>query len=686
MQDPNDQLDKDPEADPYNLDYIIPDGLRSNVSLQEYSDSNHDMFNFDTTSTISDHKIVSELQESLYSSFKSNRLSEVFTNQQFSKLTTSKQVEILRELIPTFKSSWSLFPVFFWPKSPEFSITYQLYFQVYRLAILKCFIFLGLALILWFIQGFVGQNTDEFFWVSFGTPFLGFGLVKLFEMKTERIILNDANKEEQGWTQNRFALMFENLDVKGSKQQFKAFLEMILMEKRIDGKIIDIMFLQDCRDYGRVREKYFNVENSWRIQQKLSDSLLGVHNDYQKKKALYEKFALYRGKAIVIFETIAMQREVYNHFQYSWFKSFTFSCCCCCCCCINTKLYKFIQKFPTVSKLPEPEDMAYENLHHSKKWIYSVELIVYSIGLAMVGGGIVAIIILKVNSLNDQPIPHILTSGLCVTINACLNFFGDLLFANMIRKKKSSLDYERLTFFKRLNFLNFNVYFCVLMVISGQIELFIEDILITSCLLIFSIPIVKVITVTAKGLIRRFKLNRLRSQKEILTKYTKEEICQIISKQHFDFPSSVGDLSTYMFICSGFYFVAQVPLVLLAMASLILNIIVDKWLILNYTAPVQIMSPNQGLNYFSLLKWDIRVALLPLGFAFFLFGMNNNSTQAVYVFMFIFFGISMVLPLSVNLQEKWKSDWADSRKFVKYGEVAGKFKDTFQKRYPIDVY
>jgi hypothetical protein len=395
----------------------------------------------------------------------------------------------------------------------------------------------------------------------------------------------------------------------------------------------------------------------------------------------------------VIFETMQAKKLIYEHFQIAVYKRLFYQLCCClwCCCKKKWKRYKLKKTIPTVYYAPEPGDLIFENIHvpmFKRVWR---EILVYSVGVILVASGIVTIILLRIAygfEYNDPSIfKKYIFSGICAGISLIIFFVADILIGKIIRNQRSSLAYESMMLYIRLNFLNFNLFLCVLMNLATEshLEFFVDQLLFTMGILILTIPFVKVIKAVAAEVLRKRKFRRLMNRPDIVSRSTQKQIVDQISKPVFNFESNIDDLSCYVFITTGFYFIGILPLVLLGLLGVAISFIIDKWVIVKYTSPVRTKTQSQGLNFFRVLQWDIRIQLLSLA-SLAPFSTITGFPTGLTVILYSIFGIAMILPLGDSLQRKWLQKWAEGKENVRYQDVSHLFPNTYQGEYPLEVY
>jgi len=309
-----------------------------------------------------------------------------------------KDTEIRGNLTNTLKNL-SIFPVFKDHEIAKLSINYFLYLEFYHVAIRmfqKVFIlcFVSFA-IYWGVYAFASAEVVQDAKVCL-TLFNGLFAVFLLQRarnKEEARILNEEMLYNLQWSEDMFSVLVEGLPLDVTRDEVKFFFKSVLDNDEQVCRIVNIMFLHDYKNYVPMKKKLAEALKTKTDLETKGGEHAKLKKINQEIKILEEKISKYtqeisqnqhfKGKVIVIFETVWTQHEILKFFKYGWSKSLVIFC-------FRGWFKKHYLRHHRihVSQVAEPRDLLFENLHFSSFERLIRMIITYSISFVILGTAI----------------------------------------------------------------------------------------------------------------------------------------------------------------------------------------------------------------------------------------------------------------------------------------------------------
>jgi len=293
-------------------------------------------------------------------------------------------------------------------------MAYYFYFEVYKIMIVICFVLLFVAtlqdVLLQNIIGvyFFGTSSDPANYMNtiflLGNYLVNAIIIRVLRRTSENKIINDKTIYMNDWTEDKFSLLLDSIPSDVTKDELRLFLEVILTWNGEWSKIKDIIYLQDCEEYVKKKRELkmisqklaeispnLDIQFSYTSQQ---EDLLTKKEEAEKRGLELEKeakeYKLFKGKAIVIFETIAGRSIIEECLPTSSFSAMVSSM-------MWWRRRKMALKGSTIKahRISEPKDVYYENLHLPESLIMSRNIITVLLSALVVLVGMIVLFLLS---------------------------------------------------------------------------------------------------------------------------------------------------------------------------------------------------------------------------------------------------------------------------------------------------
>ena len=272
--------------------------------------------------------------------------------------------------------SQKLFPVFQNTELAKLSVNYFLYFEFYHIAIRML---AGVYLVSWIAFGIDqllapiliqdGYLTEQQFFL-FLIFFAGICAVIMRHLEIRRLLKSPVLEECQ-WTEDLFSLIVKHLPIGTTTDEINNYFNTMLDQLETPGRVKYIVILQDYKRYAQLKRKIvtlnrklddLNLDKSSKDETK--KRLAQERVDSEKQLELLEQELIvnqhFKGKAIVVFDSIQAKEAILRHFNSNIFKRLAVFCCR-----QRYRSYYLKKNKIVVRAAPEPENVIFENLHYS---------------------------------------------------------------------------------------------------------------------------------------------------------------------------------------------------------------------------------------------------------------------------------------------------------------------------------
>ena len=177
-----------------------------------------------------------------------------------------------------------------------------------------------------------------------------------------------------------FSVLVEKIPLDSSPEQLRYFFNQILIKENVQGRVKDIIFLQDYYQYKDVQNKLEEVNKKLTHQGLSRDkervlffNKLLLEDQFKELQRQISKQRLFKGKAIVIFDTIQAKVFIYKLFAWKLWKAVAYRY-------FGLVLNKcyFKGKLLSVKEAKEPQDLILQNIYYPTIKKFIREVIVYS--------------------------------------------------------------------------------------------------------------------------------------------------------------------------------------------------------------------------------------------------------------------------------------------------------------------
>ena len=271
----------------------------------------------------------------------------------------------------------SLFPIFGDMKLAKISVNYFLYLEFFH-GIIRTFGYIFLFFVLtfplpWLIPKFLPEEYSTSIRVQLEVFFAMIGLImlKFLTRKELQRLAEEKVLYESQWSEDMFSVLVEGLPLDVTKEEISLHFKSLLSQDYHSARLVDVIYLHDYKRYFPIKKKLeksckkLKERNEKGVNSGDNDKLLKEIEKLQRQidqmNQEISQMKHFRGKIIVIFESIGAQNEIVQHFSYGRVKSLLISC--------FKSHYKqhYVRNHRmTVKTLPEPRDLQFQNLHYPK--------------------------------------------------------------------------------------------------------------------------------------------------------------------------------------------------------------------------------------------------------------------------------------------------------------------------------
>jgi len=534
-------------------------------------------------------------------------------------------------------------------------------------------------------------NSEEYSVMGYGAFIFITGvflrIVRLFE---ERRILENNTFHDYQWTQDLFSLVFENLPADTKPQSFERYLSNILMVKGIKGRVKEVILIQDYYQYTRLKGQVAEFD------EKLTEEGLNPRDKLQIKRTRNhmnqlmiderEKIVnnkLFRGKAIVVFQTIEAKVAIFNYFKYGFWKQLAvkyFGCP------FEGCFYK--GNLISTKEAKEPQDMIFEHLYYPPisrivrtVFAYLLSIIIIFFGLNTLGALQLWIRVAK----DPETIFDRLRSTTFIVRALILSFFlgRSYRYANSLLIYGSHSEYD-------VNCLNYSIFssFAIYVVVQCIIafrnkQVWQNQLIQVFVIYLFQRAFLKGISIVS--IWDSVQNSRLANGTRLLN-FTFQKLSEIYSK--FDFMDGISMALPVILV--GFAYMAVSPFILLPLIILSLYVfaIIDKYRIIKCCAPMRLRSPDYILRAFKIYKWDCFCIFLGNTIAILEYALSVDQKEKykhIVGFAIASYMLGLLVaycwwPLSFHTEAKRK--FYQRNKKVHYSTVCRKFSSLYRDEDP----
>ena len=610
---------------------------------------------------------------------------------QESNLSHIEKLDILRQAAPKFTDDLKFWPLFDTAVLSRYSFAFFYYYELYKF-ILKLLVIITIVTVIFrasysFLK--LHGNDEAEIWIFYGYGIITLIAIRIFSLMEGKRVLRERDHQTDDWTENKFALLMEGLPLEANKKDIKEFVEEKLQENGLNETVKEVILVQDCSRFltveKKIRKKQYQQKKAVDTREELIDDIIRLENEREEILGSAQALELYKGTAIVIFKTVRGKIAMENYFRLSDFKRFLYAVFPSC----LGKRYRLKGEIGKVKEAPEPSDIIFQRMYVPKIKRVWRKYLAYFLGALAVLMGIGVLISLRITHNNRElatwmNFPIYIYTALIVVTTLIIYLVTDFLLEKIaINRTRSACELGKIKFRMNISFLNINVYLVALMYFMPNFSMVQDQIILTSLILAVLIPLRKIFSVIRLDKIRlRRKLYR---DPDFMERYTQNEIIEIFTNPQYDFANNIEDSICYMFVALGFYFIGQLYIVAVTLLGLIISICVDKLVMVYLTSPTSIKGSEMGLEFFRVLKWDLKLQLLTLAFIpNHIF--STGVPVALRITLMVIFGIFMVWDFRGNMRKSWKHKWSKQREGTKYDDVEKYFHHTYKDAYPFKVY
>lgn len=231
-----------------------------------------------------------------------------------------------------------------------------------------------------YMNEFIQRNLRTLY--AMGTSIVALIFIVCMRRQEENRIINNPMLYNFNWTQDLFSVLLEEIPLNTTEEELKAYLEEHDSIRMINGKVKEIIMVQDISKCLELEKKIKRLEkivpSNKFLQRKQQEHMERLKVAYNKEK---DSLPLHDGRAIVVFDSIRTKTLVLKVFADNCWDFFRT------CSRDQNKYINLDEAIITAKQLPEPEDLVYENLCYPLSKTIIRLFIVYFIGLLVIGAG-----------------------------------------------------------------------------------------------------------------------------------------------------------------------------------------------------------------------------------------------------------------------------------------------------------
>ena len=659
-------------------DQVRNDSLYSQDDLEAHLLNSQD-FDPDISSSMLD----SEINEDRL------RLSSYAINPLFARRDTKAMKEKEESL-----RSIKLFPVFGDDNLAKISLNYFLYLEFFHMAIRMFFFVFAAAFIIQFYYEWVGdivfEKKEEYLLYCAALGVFCTFLLRISLHFQDKRLLEHSFLYEFQWSEEQFSILAEGIPLSATRKDVKDYFNSLIETQSFSGRVIDVIFLQDYYIYDQVKKNLAIISKKLKINQ--TSSLLKKEERLKTKLSQIEQdllaFKNFKGKAIIIFDTVQTQNSIFNHLKTGWCKSLFLMCFPSC-----FKTYHLNRNRISVQELPEPQSLIFANLHYSTANKAFKTVLAYIMSFIVVLGIIFIITELEFQkSLNshgkttyDNPlIPYLFIIGTFIASEILEKIYE---ISMRLLPHTDAKD-------KKLRTFNFQIY--VSFLVYGLIQVCLgnkdEELLRNQ---VIKLSFMFALKAFLKKFIQIF-VTKNPIKNLFVTDYDtnriKKKIAQKVVKwsTKFEFTKGLGSSLPILFIGIAFLSASRVLVLSITMITLYLVAVLDKYRMIKCCRVVTIKSASFMLKHFGVYRYTAFTSFVFTLFISALCASDVDITGDIYktlgkVYICAFIGMFYSLcccprPLHLRVKDRF----LEKNGFVQYESVCQNFSSFYQREDPLN--
>ena len=602
--------------------------------------------------------------------------------------------EVLRDL--------KLFPIFGDQELANVSVNYFLYLEFFHMAIRIFIALLAFSGVIWIILAVYKLQYPKH---STQADIIGFGalvvlggivlrVVRLYEEK--RIKDHDILTHYQ-WTEDLFSLRVKGISKTTTIQELTVFFNKLLFNTGIKGNVRYVVLLQDYHQYNKlstevkvITEKLAKPNINAKAKESLEIKKLQLERLLPQLKMKIINFQYFKGKAIIVFDSIEAKVAVQQYFNVCWLS--------------RPLMWCFVGPFQKlylngerlkVTEATEPRGLIFENLHYprSKRFIrkllvYTVSMIIIIIGLNGLAGLQMQNISSGLESSDKLNVSEVLTNYGFIIGMFILGFVLEMAF----RYTTSLLIYHNVSE-QAIDFLNYSIYTSFMFYVVVQ-SFGVASIISTKQW------INQIITLSVMYLIKKLPLRMIpilitskfvNSLSMFSSGTLKRNILEKIQELYYEFDFTDGASCAIPIIFMGLGYMMTNPFIIIPIVIVILYIfaVIDKYVIIKCCGPLKIKSANYILKVFRAYKWDC-FCFYWGGFISLVSYWELVDPKKKYRTTLYSFPVPIIIVLvlcyikwPVPLYQETKKTFYEKNRNVQYSSVSKQFSSTYQIEDPV---
>ncbi len=581
-----------------------------------------------------------------------------------------------------------LYPVFNDKNLAKISINYFIYLEGLHMSMKMFALILPIyliALAIWFILPYfdVSQTDDDWTFYFAGLGILSSILLKCSQIEQDRQLLGHEFLYDLQWGENQFSLLAEGLPLDTNRKEIKDYFNNVVNKNSFDGKVLDVILLQDYYEYSKlvktIKKNQLKAQTNAKLDKelhKLEEKLLKLGN--------------FKGKAIIIFDKISTQSSIFSYLNVGKFTSFFIFCFWCC-----FKLYYLRGRRITVRELPEPQDLKFENIHFPKLRKFILEITSKGMNIiillsVILGLGLIEIIKYHKSIEKEDPVLDEVSEKLSFAYILFTLFLGLILeklnkIANKLRPNLSSLETQYRMF-------TFKIYVAIFVYVAVQLLIgFQEKVNLSNQLmkLIIVYTFKKIFVSIIRIILAR---NPIKEKLMALNGGIKGKIAKKIRSWafKFNFTKSLGDVLPIIFIGVAFLSTDALILLPLAMLSVYIFALFDKYRMVKSCDTCDSKSAHYMLKHFTIyryfppLSFLMTIILLMVSFDRQKWSHQSKMENFIWLFKHCGWGL-FTFWISKPLHVRVKNNYIDKNAHVHYDTVCKHFSSFYQRQDPMKL-
>ena len=192
--------------------------------------------------------------------------------------------------------------------------------------------------------------------------------------REETRIISNPMLYDFNWTQDFFSVLIENIPQDATETELRAFFNNLEALKKIQGEVKEIILVQDISGCSDLLQKINNLEETDSQQPDNEKVIQDLKNELSQTQS---QLPLHSGKAIVVFDSLRTRSvilQLFPHSKINFVESLLRG--------YNADT-AFKDSYLTSSKLPEPQNLNFENLCYSKFKKYSRQTAAFTLSIIL---------------------------------------------------------------------------------------------------------------------------------------------------------------------------------------------------------------------------------------------------------------------------------------------------------------